>query len=220
MEFNVFVIKQYWPLLAEGAVMTVIMCGASLVLSVMLGVVLSWGKMRRRGIFFRISAVFIDIFRTLPELVPLIWIYSVGPLIFNFTISAPGAGILALTLWGGASLAEIFRAGVEAVPHGQYEAARSVGIPPFWMWTVIIFPPAAHIMTPPFMNFLCDLVKGSSLLSAIGVAELAYHATVISGETFRYLEIFTAAGIFYFLIIFPMSVIARVSEKMQNESRG
>ena len=220
MEFNVFVIKQYWPLLVEGALMTIIICGASLVLSVILGVVLASGKMRRRGIFFRISAVFIDIFRTLPELVPLIWFYSVGPLIFNFTITAPGAGILALTLWGGAFLAEVFRAGVESVPRGQYEAAQSVGIPPFWMWAVIIIPPAARVMTPPFMNFLCDLVKGSSLLSAIGVAELAFHATVISGDTFRYLEIFTAAGVLYFIIIFPMSVIARVTEKMQNEARG
>ena len=135
--------------------------------------------MRRRGVFFRSAAVVIDVFRTLPELVPLIWIYSVGPLIFNFTITAPGAGILALTLWGGANLAEIYRAGVEAVPRGQYEAARSLGIPGFWMWSVIIAPQAVRMMTPPFVNFGCDLVKGSSLLSAIGVAELAYQATVI-----------------------------------------
>ena len=220
MEFNIFVIKQHWPLLAQGALMTVIMCAASLVLGAILGLILCCGKMRRRGVFFRISAIFIDVFRTLPELVPLIWIYSVGPLIFNFTITAPGAGILALTLWGGAFLAEIFRAGVEAVPRGQYEAAQSVGIPGFWMWSVIIIPQAARMMTPPLMNFICDLVKGSSLLSAIGVAELAYQATVISGETFRYLEIFTVAGVFYFLIIFPMSVFARVREKKLNEAQA
>ena len=76
------------------------------------------------------------------------------------------------------------------------------------------------MMTPPLMNFICDLVKGSSLLSAIGVAELAYQATVISGETFRYLEIFTVAGVFYFLIIFPMSVFARVREKKLNEAQA
>ena len=218
MEFNIFVIKQNWHLLAEGALMTIKMCSASLVLGAILGLVLCCGKMRRRGVFFRISAVFIDVFRTLPELVPLIWIYSVGPLIFNFTITSTGAAILALTLLGGAFLAEIFRAGVEAVPRGQYEAARSVGIPPFWMWSVIIVPQAARMMTPPFMNFLCDLIKGSSLLSAIGVAELAYQATVISGETFRYLEIFTVAGVFYFLIIFPISMIARVRERQLKEA--
>ena len=220
MEFNLFVIKQHWPLLAQGAVMTVIMCSASLVFGAVLGLVLCCGKMRRRGVFFWISAVFIDVFRTLPELVPLIWIYSVGPLIFNFKITAPAAAILALALWGGAFLAEIFRAGVEAVPRGQYEAAQSVGIPRFWMWAVVIGPQAARMMTPPLMNFICDLVKGSSLLSAIGVAELAYQATVISGETFRYLEIFTVAGVFYFLIIFPISVIARVRAKKLNEAQA
>ena len=220
MEFNIFVIKQHWPLLAQGALMTIIMCSASMVLGAILGLVLCYGKMRRRGIFFRIAAVIIDVFRTLPELVPLIWIYSVGPLIFNFTITAPGAAILALTLWAGANLAEIYRAGVEAVPRGQYEAARSLGIPGFWMWSVIIAPQSVRMMTPPFVNFVCDLVKGSSLLSAIGVAELAYQATVISGETFRYLEIFTVAAVFYFIIIFPMSLFARVREKMLNEARA
>ena len=87
------------------------------------------------------------------------------------------------------------------------------------MWSVIIAPQAVRMMTPPFVNFGCDLVKGSSLLSAIGVAELAYQATVISGETFRYLEIFTVAAVFYFIIIFPMSLFARVREKMLNEAR-
>ena len=69
------------------------------------------------------------------------------------------------------------------------------------------------MMIPPFVNFVCDLVKVSSLLSAIGITELAYHASVISGETFRYLEIFTVAGVLYFLIIFPLSMFARHRER-------
>ena len=134
-------------------------------------------------------------------------------LIFDFRISAEGAGIVALTLYSGAFLAEIFRAGMEAVPKGQYEAANSLGIPRVWSFTLIIVPQAARMMTPPFINFLCDLVKVSSLLSAIGITELAYHASIISGETFRYLEIFTVAGIFYFLIIFPLSLYSRIRER-------
>ena len=159
MEFNLFVIERNWPLLLDGALMTLIMCSASLALGTVLGLILCFGKMRRRGIFFRISVIIIDTFRTLPELVPIFWIYSAGPLIFDFRISAEGAGILALTLYSGAFLAEIFRAGLEAVPRGQYEAANSLGIPQFWSFSVVIVPQAARMMTPPFMNFLCDLVK-------------------------------------------------------------
>ncbi len=212
MEFNTFVIKQNWHLLADGALMTTIMCAASLGLGIVLGLILCFGKLRRRGLFYRISTIIIDTFRTLPELVPIFWIYSAGPLIFDFRISAVGAGITALTLVSGANLAEIFRAGLEAVPKGQYEAADSLGIPRFWSFTVIIAPQAARMMTPPFVNFICDLVKVSSLLSSIGITELAYHASIISGETFRYFEIFTLAGVFYFLIIFPLSLFARIRE--------
>ena len=213
MEFNVFVIKQNWQLLVDGAVMTFVICSASLGLGIVLGLILCLGKMRRRGVFFRISTIIIDVFRTLPELVPIFWIYSAGPLIFDFRITAEGAGIVALTLYSGAFLAEIFRAGLQAVPRGQYEAANSLGIPAIWIYGVVISPQAVRMMIPPFVNFICDLVKVSSLLSAIGITELAYHASVISGETFRYLEIFTAAGILYFLIIFPLSMFARHREK-------
>ena len=213
MEFNLFVVKQNWLLLADGALMTFIMCSASLVLGIVLGLILCFGKMRRRGMFFRMSTIVIDTFRTLPELVPIFWIYSAGPLIFDFRITAEGAGIMALTLYSGAFLAEIFRAGQVAVPKGQYEAAHSLGIPPIWTFTVVIAPQAARMMTPPFINFICDLVKVSSLLSAIGITELAYRASIISGETFRYLEIFTVAGVFYFLIIFPLSLFARIRER-------
>ena len=213
MEFNLFVVKQNWHLLGEGALMTFFMCGVSLAFGIVLGLILCFGKMRRRGLFYRVSTIVIDTFRTLPELVPIFWIYSAGPLIFNFTISAEGAGIMALTLYSGAFLAEIFRAGLEAVPKGQYEAADSLGIPRIWSFTFIIAPQAARMMTPPFMNFLCDLVKVSSLLSAIGITELAYQASIISGETFRYLEIFTVAGVFYFLIIFPLSLYSRIRER-------
>ena len=114
MEFNLFVIKQHWELLVSGAVMTFVVCAASLALGVVLGLILCFGKMRRRGIFFRISTIVIDTFRTLPELVPIFWIYTAGPLIFDFRITAEGAGIMALTLYSGAFLAEIFRAGLQA----------------------------------------------------------------------------------------------------------
>lgn len=213
MEFNLFVIQKNWQLLADGALMTAIICAASLALGIVLGLVLCLGKMRRRGIFYRLSVIVIDTFRTLPELVPIFWIYSAGPLIFDFRVTAEGAGIIALTLYSGAFLAEIFRAGLEAVPKGQYEAANSLGIPKHWVFITVIAPQATRMMTPPFINFICDLVKVSSLLSAIGITELAYHASIISGETFRYLEIFTLAGVFYFLIIFPLSLFARIRER-------
>jgi polar amino acid transport system permease protein len=209
MEFNLFVLKQIWPLMLQGALITVIMCSVSLLLGAILGIFLCFGKMTGGGIFFRFSVIVIDIFRTLPEMVPIFWIYSCGPLVLNIKLSPEGSGILALTLYCAAFLAEIFRGGIQALPKGQFEASYALGIPTFWIWTMIVAPQAARIMFPPFINFMCDLVKVSSLLSMIGIMEISYRAVTLSGETYRYIEIFTFAGALYFMIIFPLSILAR-----------
>ena len=70
------------------------------------------------------------------------------------------------------------------------------------------------------MNFLCDLVKTSSLLSAIGIAELAYEATIVGGDTLRFFEIYTVAGVFYFMILYPFSLMSRYFEKRMKISHA
>jgi len=213
MEFNLFVIEKNWPILAHGAYMTFAICALSLFLGMIAAVILCAGKLRGKGFFFRLSVIIIDLFRTLPELVPIFWIYSAGPLVFSFRLSAIESGVLALTLYVAAFVAEIYRAGINGIPKGQIEAALALGVPRFWIWTVVIIPQAVKLMIPAFMNFICDLVKVSSLLSVIGIAELAYQATIVGGDTLRFFEIYTLAGVFYFMLLFPISLIARSVEK-------
>jgi len=138
----------------------------------------------------------------------------------SFRISAEASGVLALSLFAAAYLAEIFRAGVLSVPRGQVEASLSLGIPEFYIWCRIIFPPALRNMMPAIVNFLTELIKATSLLSAIGIAEMSYQATILGNKTFAYVEFLSAIAVLYFLIIFPLSLSVRTMEKRRLASAG
>jgi His/Glu/Gln/Arg/opine family amino acid ABC transporter permease subunit len=200
-------------LLLSGLWMTVIVCLVSLALGLVIGLLACFGKLMGRGPLALIARGYIDLFRTLPEIVTIFWIYACFPLVFGLRLGSIESGILALTLYAGAFLAEIFRAGIQSIPRGQFEAARSLGVPPVWIWLSVVFPQMIRLMLPAFVAFLTDLVKVSGLLSAIGVAEMVYQARVISARNFEYFEMFTAIGIMYFLLIFPLSMIAQRYER-------
>jgi His/Glu/Gln/Arg/opine family amino acid ABC transporter permease subunit len=213
MQFQFGVVWQALPVLAEGMQMTVMLVLASLAVGIAIGAVICAGKLLRRGLLYHLAFVYVGLFRGLPETVLIFWMYYCGPLILDARLSGFTSGVLALALVGGAYLAEIFRAGVEAVPKGQIEAARALGVSGWWVGWSIVAPQAIRIMTPAFVGFLTILLKNSSLISAIGVGELFYQASVLGGETFRHFELFTAVGIIYFVMIFPLSLLAQRMER-------
>ena len=99
------------------------------------------------------------------------------------------------------------------MPRGQAEAARSLGVPEFWVWTSVILPQAFRIVIPALIGVAALTVKVSGIASTIGVTELVFEANVIAGQSYRYFEMFTAVGAFYFVILFPMSMIAKMYER-------
>ena len=220
MNFNTHVIQRYYPLLLEALWVTTWICGISLAIGIVLGLFACIGKLSRKGIGYYISSSFIDFFRTIPEVVIIFWAYFCLPLLFNIKMSGLVCGVIALSVFAGAFLAEIFRAGVLAVPKGQVEAAYALGIPNYFVWRHAILPPAIHRMMPAFVNFLTELIKASSLLSAIGIGELFYRASILGGETYRYMELLSAVAVLYFLLIFPLSMIARITELRRVQRTG
>ena len=88
----------------------------------------------------------------------------------------------------------------------------ALGIPAFHIWARVIFPPAIRRMMPAFVSFLTELIKATSLLSAIGVAEMAYQASVLGNKTFAYVEFLSAIAVLYFIVIFPLSLYVRHAE--------
>jgi His/Glu/Gln/Arg/opine family amino acid ABC transporter permease subunit len=155
---------------------------------------------------------YISFFRTTPEMVLIFWAYFCLPVAIGWQASGLAAGSVTLGLVAAAYLAEILRAGIESVPKGQFEAARSLGLHAFSLWTRVVLPQATPVMMGPFVNYLTELIKNTTLLAAVGVGELAFVAYTLGSRTYRYFEFITAVGVCYFALIFPISMLAHFLE--------
>jgi len=218
MNFNIGVLEANYPALLGGLMVTclatVIALSIGFVVAVVMVVLrLGGGKWSRRFV-----DAYLTFFRTTPEMVLIFWAYFCLPAVLGIQMSGLTAGSLSLGLVTGAYLAEIFRAGIQSVPKGQFEAGRALGLSRFALWTRVVLPQGVPLMTPPFINYLTELIKNTTLLAAIGVAELAYVAYNLGAQTFRYFEFITAIGIGYFLIIFPISLLSRRLEKTRRRA--
>ncbi len=213
MHFDTNTIVQHLPELLHGVQFTILLVLLSLAIGAALGLVACLGKLLERGLLYWIASVYVTVMRGIPEMVVMFWIYYCGPLILNTRLSSFSAAVASMSLYAGAFLAEIFRAGILAVPRGQGEAAHALGIPEFSTWAEVILPQALRVMIPAFIGLATVVVKVSGLASAIGVGELVYEASIVSGQTYRYFELFTAVGIFYFMLIFPLSLLAQRYER-------
>jgi His/Glu/Gln/Arg/opine family amino acid ABC transporter permease subunit len=220
MDFDLHVIENGIPLLLRGLITTIWICSASLGIGTVLGFVACLGKLYGDRQQRLLASAYVNLFRTVPELVVIFWVYACLPLFLDIRLSAPTCGVVAMSLYAGAYLAEIFRAGILAVPRGQTEAALALGIPTFHIWRAIIIPPAIRRMAPALIGFLTELVKVSALLSTIAVADLFYQASIIAAETFRYVEMISVVAAIYFIMIFPLSMMARYKERRLRAETG
>ena len=147
---------------------------------------------------------YVEVFRNTPLLIQIFIVYFGLPQI-GLKLSPFLSGLSALTLYAAAYNAEIFRAGLEAVPRGQHEAARSTGLSGLQVAGYVIVPQAVRICLPALGNNLVSLVKNSSLVSTIGMVELMFVANDISFNNFRSFEIYGAAAVLYVVLVLGLS---------------
>ena len=220
MRFEWDQIIRYGPDLLHAFGVTIVIAAISLAIGIVIGLIACFGKLSGRGSAYWIANGFIDFFRTIPEVVLIFWVYSCLPLLLSIRISSEACGVIALSLFSGAYLAEIFRAGILAVPRGQVDAAYALAIPTLHIWRKIIIPPSIRRMMPAFVNFFTELLKATSLLSAIAVGEMAYTASILGAKTLSYFEFLSAIAVLYFALIFPISMYARRAEKRLLQRTG
>jgi His/Glu/Gln/Arg/opine family amino acid ABC transporter permease subunit len=140
---------------------------------------------------------FIEVFRSVPLLVLLIWIYYGLPIVAGMDFSPFAAGVLGLGLLYGANLAEVFRAGLQAVPAGQREAALTLGLGRIRTGLLIVIPQAVRIVVPALGNSFVAMLKDATLVSVLGLAELMRTAQTVVAETFRPFEVYTFVALVY-----------------------
>jgi His/Glu/Gln/Arg/opine family amino acid ABC transporter permease subunit len=146
------------------------------------------------------AAVYVEVLRNVPLLV-IVYIFFYGLPSYGVTLGAFTSGLVALTLNGSAYLTEVFRGGLKAIPNGQYEAARSLGLPHRHVLGSVVIPQLFKITFPALGNQVVGLILGSALVSVIGIKELTHVSYVIGSKTFRYFEVFVVAGVMYVIAV-------------------
>ncbi|ABM36346.1 amino acid ABC transporter permease [Polaromonas naphthalenivorans] len=204
--------REFMPILLQGAWLTILVTLGSLLLSTVLGLV--WAVMRVSGIplLANLSAAIINLLRGIPIIVILFFLYFVMPDV-GISLSALQAGILGLGIAYSAYQAENFRAGIEAVDHGQVEAARAMGMGWGLMMRRVVLPQAVKIVLPPYGNIMIMMLKDSSQASTITVAELALQGKMIATSTFQNATVFTLVALIYLVMCVPLILLVRHLEK-------
>src|SRR5262245_61373578 len=157
---------------------------------------------------------YVELFRNTPLLIQIFIVYFGLPQI-GLRLSPLLSGLSALTLYAAAYNAELFRAGLEAVPRGQHEAARSTGLTGVQTARYVVVPQALRICLPALGNNLVSLVKNSSLVSTIGMVELMFVANDISFNNFRSFEIYGAAAALYVVLVLTLTrALARLEARL------
>ena len=214
MEFGEIV-----SVLLQGAIVTIKIVVMALPLAALMAFV--FGLMRLYGGFplKQLAVCYIEFFRGTSALIQLYWIYFVLPL-FGLSIDAMTAGVLALGLNIGAYGTEVVRGAISSVPKGQFEAAVALNFTAWQRLYRIILPQALVGMIPPFGNLAIELVKATSLVSLITIADLTFKAKSLADMTLQVGEIFGVVLLLYFVIAQCLALFFRYLEKRLSKGLG
>jgi polar amino acid transport system permease protein len=182
-------------------------------LSIVFGLVVALLRLSKSRILQPIMAGYINLFRAIPLLVFILFVYYGVAISFNLQVSAIQAGIFALTLQYSAWLGEIFRGGIQAVPYGQREAALSVGMGRPQTFLTVILPQATRIVIPPTGNMFIGMIKDSSLVYLIGVPELLRVSNRLANRTFRYFEVYLSTVLIYLVLTTAVYFLVKYLER-------
>jgi len=200
------------PALWSGLQVTLLATLLGSLLAFVLGLVFAVIRRNRVPVLSQIVWGFVELWRSTPLLVQAYLIYSVLP-DFGITLSSLTAGVLALGLHYACYTSEVYRAGIDAVPRGQWEAATALSLPRHRVWLGVVLPQAIPRVLPAMGNYVISMFKEVPLLLAIGLVEVVTEANQIGAQTFRLVEPLTMAGLLFLLISYPASLLVRRLER-------
>jgi polar amino acid transport system permease protein len=206
MEWDWVFVWQIMPTLLEGLKITILATVLGAIVAAVFGLVLAIARRSTNPVIARLVGFFADFIRGTPLLVQLYFIFYVLPDI-GIRLSPLVAGVIGLGIHYGTYAAEVYRAGIDNVPRGQWEAARATNLSVRQAWIHVVLPQAIPPMIPALANYFIAMFKETPLLSAITVLELMNQAKSVANSSYRYIEPITMVGVF-FLVISLISVVA------------
>jgi len=206
----------FWNMLrfvSDGILITVIITVSSFVLVLVLGLFGGLGRLSQNRFIYALATVYVEIVRGIPLLVQLIWWYYAFPAVIKEVGNSLGIQVLAdyqanpiamaivgMTVCYGAYMSEIYRAGIQSIPRGQMEAARSLGMTRFQAMRHIILPQAIRVVLPPVGNEFIALLKDSSLVSVVAVTDLTRRGREYMSTHFNPIETWTMVALVYLVM--------------------
>ena len=218
-QYNWDVVWQSLPELRQGLIITLQVSIVGMALAVVFGLLCAIGRLSQYGYLRKISIVIIDFSRSIPLFVLLFWVYYGLSLKFSINLTAFQAGAIALGITGGAYMAEVFRGGINAVDFGQREAALAIGLTQAKAFNLVVFPQAIRIIIPQAVNVYVGRLKGATIVSIIGVADMIYVAQYISLSSFTPFEMYSAVGITFISLTLSVAGLAFILERRLSRGR-
>ena len=213
MDFDFSPVWNGWRALAHGAFVTVEVTVGAIVLGCILGLLIGLARLDpRRRVIYALGTAYVSFIRGTPLLVQLfIWFFGLP----HFGINLPAflCGVLGMGVYSGAYVSEIVRGAIQSIDRGQMEAARSLGMPYSMAMRQIVVPQAVVRMIPPLGNEFVALIKNSSLVSLLTIADVMHEGQKIISVTSRSLEVYLAVALVYFVLTNITGLALRVAER-------
>ncbi len=206
------------PIIAQGLTITVLITITGTAIAMCIGLVLAIMRRSRTKWISLPAEAFVEFVRDTPLLVQLFFLYFGLP-VFGISLSALVTGIIGIGINYSAYIAEVYRAGIEGVPRGQWEAARALNFSHGQTWVQIILPQAVRKVIPALGNYFIAMFKDTPILASIGVLEMLEQAQIVGSENFRYLEPMTEVGLLFILVSYPASLLVRRLEVRYGQVR-
>jgi polar amino acid transport system permease protein len=199
-----------WPYrfaIAQGVVDTLLLTLLSVALGLVAGTALAAGMQVRFRPMRWVIAAYLEVFRNTPLILQLFWIHFALPRLTGISTTPFQSGFIVMALQSSAYIADVARAGIEAVPRGQWEAAAALGLTRRVAWFDIVLPQAFKIIIPPLANIAIGYFKSSAMLSLLSVGELMTIATRIAQHSFKPIETYTLIGAVYLVLGASLSAL-------------
>lgn len=205
---NFAVVAEYYPTLLKGFAITIVMTLVVITLSLTLAIPVALGRMSENFLIRFVSGVYVEVLRGTPLVLQLVYIYFVLPSV-GIRLDGMTAAMVALTLHYTAYLSEVYRAGIQSVPKGQFQAYAALGMSRSQGFVRIILPQAIRTVTPALGNYFISLFKDTALASVVTVQELLFSGQIIAARTYQYFTIYTVCMIMYFSVGYPAALLVR-----------
>ncbi len=202
-----------WHFIRQGLMGTLRLAITCVAAGMVLGLVFATARLSRFVVLRMIGTAYVEFFRNIPVLVQIFWFFFALPILTGTQPNAYTAASVAVSLYAGAYLTEIFRSGIQSIEQGQWEAARAIGFGYVGIMRNVVLPQAVRNVVPPMTSQVMEIVKTTTVASTIAYGETLYSAKVLSDQEFRPIETYTAVGVFFIVVLALLSALSILLEK-------